>query len=297
MDLRGKHITLERLTNKLVKQAIVNDVKVIIIDPIYKVLAGDENSSEDVSKFCVALEYLVEKLGVSVVYCHHHSKGAAGYTSAMMRASGSGVFSRDADTIASLDPLEVDEEARQERFESLGRNLCAKCLDDCGPSSWRDDFKADAVSFTAFRAHCRELLPNNVMNDLIDRLDVLEKLCQNAQTYGAWRIDLTVREYATPSPIDVWFQWPLHVIDEKLKNVKPMGHKYRETDGRKTRSKKSKEETVSAYNLIFADKGKVTVRDMVEALNLTRNAVRDRIDKSDLFVRDKDGNISVKGGA
>ncbi len=186
MDLRGKNVTLEKLTAKLVKQTIKKECKVVIIDPIYKVLAGDENSSEDVSKFCVALDYLIEKLGVSVIYCHHYSKGAAGYADTMNRASGSSVFSRDADALITLDEIPLDEDRRKARFNVLGCELCTSRLDQNAPENWRERLHSidDLVTIDALRNDAREILDNVSMNALIDELDALEAACMDARYDG-----------------------------------------------------------------------------------------------------------------
>ena len=79
---------------------------VILVDPIYKVLMGDENNASDMGAFCNEFDKIANLLHCSVIYCHHHSKGAQGFKRAMDRASGSGVFARDPD--AQLDMLELD---------------------------------------------------------------------------------------------------------------------------------------------------------------------------------------------
>ena len=83
-------------------------MEVIIVDPIYKVITGDENNASDMGAFCGQFDYIAEQTGCSMIYCHHHSKGAQGSKRAMDRASGSGVFARDPD--AQLDIIELSTE-------------------------------------------------------------------------------------------------------------------------------------------------------------------------------------------
>jgi RecA-family ATPase len=82
------------------------NLDVILVDPIYKVLMGDENNASDMGAFCNEFDKIANLLHCSVIYCHHHSKGAQGFKRAMDRASGSGVFARDPD--AQLDMLEIE---------------------------------------------------------------------------------------------------------------------------------------------------------------------------------------------
>lgn len=105
-NLRGYAMRLDDLVPKLISRANSLNLDVILVDPIYKVITGDENSASDMAAFCNEFDYIATSLKCSVIYCHHHSKGAQGHKSAMDRASGSGVFARDPD--AQLDMLEIE---------------------------------------------------------------------------------------------------------------------------------------------------------------------------------------------
>lgn len=110
-NLRGYGGPLAELVPAIVEAAkAAGGFDAIILDPIYKVLAGDENSSRDVGLFCNALDRIASQLEAAVVYCHHHSKGIQGSKTAQDRASGSGVFARDADALLDLIALEVPDE-------------------------------------------------------------------------------------------------------------------------------------------------------------------------------------------
>lgn len=104
-NLRGKAQTLDRLTPKLVEKVRGMNFDAILIDPIYKVLTGDENSAADMGKFCNEFDKIATQTGASVIYCHHHSKGGQGNRKAIDRGSGSGVFGRDPD--AQLDMTQL----------------------------------------------------------------------------------------------------------------------------------------------------------------------------------------------
>jgi RecA-family ATPase len=214
MDLRGKNVTLESLTAKLVKQAITHNCKVIIIDPIYKVLDGDENSSEDVSRFCVALDYLIERLGASVIYCHHYSKGAYTYSASMNRASGSSVFSRDADALLTMDELELSKDRRAERFCTLGKAMIVEYM-DAQMTGWQERLKSidDILVLDALRPQVIEMLGigTELANTLIIALNELEATCMETMT--AWRVEGTLRDFPRFKTTDIWFQWPLHIVD------------------------------------------------------------------------------------
>jgi regulatory protein RepA len=105
--LRGKAETMDKLAKKIVRRAKGKNYSLIIVDPIYKVITGDENAASDMAYFGNQFDYICNELGCSVLYCHHHSKGAQGMKKAGDRGSGSGVFTRDADAIIDMTPLEV----------------------------------------------------------------------------------------------------------------------------------------------------------------------------------------------
>lgn len=120
-NLRGHSRQLNELLPVIESKAAGNSYSAVILDPIYKINGGDENSAQDVSRFCNALDRLATSLNCSVIYCHHHSKGAQGNKSSTDRASGSGVFSRDADAIVDMVELVPNEE--QEASLNIGPDV------------------------------------------------------------------------------------------------------------------------------------------------------------------------------
>jgi hypothetical protein len=90
---------LEELSRRC--QAIHNPF--IAMDPIYKLLGGrDENRAGDVGTLLEQIDDVVELSEGSNMYGHHNTKGNQAAKEAIDRASGSGVFSRDPDTILPM---------------------------------------------------------------------------------------------------------------------------------------------------------------------------------------------------
>ena len=123
-NLRGHAVPLDQLVPKLIRRVRDQHLDAIIIDPIYKVITGDENSASDMAAFCNQFDRICNETGCSAIYCHHHSKGAQGAKRAMDRASGSGVFARDPDAQLDMIELELTDEVR---------NMIA----DRGATGWR----------------------------------------------------------------------------------------------------------------------------------------------------------------
>lgn len=101
-NLRGTVANMDDLIEHLGQAAF----DVLIVDPIYKLQQGDENSAGDIGALCRGLDSICERFGCTVVYAHHHSKGDKTTSSVIDRGSGSGVFARDADAILDLSELD-----------------------------------------------------------------------------------------------------------------------------------------------------------------------------------------------
>lgn len=101
-NMRGRSTPMDKLLPSLIRRCTKASYKAVIIDPIYKTLTGDENSASEMAKFCNEFDKFCNKSGASLIYSHHHSKGAQSGKNAMDRSSGSGVFARDPDAIVDL---------------------------------------------------------------------------------------------------------------------------------------------------------------------------------------------------
>lgn len=123
-NLRGYAKPLDELVPKLTRRVRNHEYIAVVIDPIYKIITGDENNASEMGRFCNQFDKIARETGCSVIYCHHHSKGSQGSKRAIDRASGSGVFARDPD--AQLDMIELQMTANQR----------AKLADD-GATAWR----------------------------------------------------------------------------------------------------------------------------------------------------------------
>ena len=123
-NLRGHAVPLDKLVPKLIRRVRDQHFDAIIIDPIYKVITGDENNASDMAAFCNQFDKICAETGCATIYCHHHSKGTQGQKRAMDRASGSGVFARDPD--AQLDMIQL------ELTEDMMNNVC-----DGNATAWR----------------------------------------------------------------------------------------------------------------------------------------------------------------
>lgn len=108
-NLRGKALPLDKLVPKLIRRMKDRNYDVVVVDPIYKVITGDENNASEMALFCNQFDRICAETGCSVIYCHHHSKGTQGQKNVIDRSSGSGVFARDPDAILDLAEIDLSE--------------------------------------------------------------------------------------------------------------------------------------------------------------------------------------------
>ncbi len=207
-NLRGKSAPMNKLAPKLIRRALKKNFIAVVIDPIYKVITGDENSADQMAAFCNEFDKICTELGCAVIYCHHHSKGQQGSKRSMDRASGSGVFVRDPDALLDLIELEISDELREQMENNAVCRACGATLEAEGKS---DEVSQDALcncreAVTA----CKELLSREGYNTLMKELEAVRR---GVEARTAWRIKGTLREFPKFPPLNVWFEFPLHRID------------------------------------------------------------------------------------
>ena len=246
-NLRGKAVPMDRLAPKLIRRAQNGNYIAVIIDPIYKVITGDENSAHQMAEFSNQFDLVASKLGCSVIYCHHHSKGAQGQKRSADRASGSGVFARDPDTLLDLIELDLNDDIIKQQINSRSCAAITRWLDERGFTGWRDDIPQDAwVVEREFRSAVAHMLGTDRerMNPLIDELAEVEKA---VRTMSAWRIEGTLREFPKFPPIELWFDYPRHHVDESgvLKDLDADGVQPIWQKGAEKRKKAVKKERAS----------------------------------------------------
>lgn len=148
--LRGFSMPLSRLVPIIIDQA-QKKYKAIIIDPLYKVMDGDENSNSDVGFMVSQFDKIARETGASVIYAHHFAKGTGGDRAAIDRGAGAGTFARDPDAILTMTQLDI--------------------VDQAEPS------------------------------------------------HTAWRMEYVLREFPNKEPVSFWWKYPMHEINEALKDV------------------------------------------------------------------------------
>ena len=270
-NLRGKSVPMDKLAPKLIRRAAKKNYVAIIIDPIYKVITGDENSADQMANFCNQFDKVCTELGCAVIYCHHHSKGNQGGKKSMDRASGSGVFARDPDALLDLIELEPTEALMKQEENKAVCGTCKAYLD--AHYKWQDDLSQDdLLSSAQMLGYCEAHL-DKWQKIALDKQITAAKAEVQART--AWRIEGTLREFPKFDPVNMWFDYPVHRIDQvgslkdlQLEDDKPAWEKAsqrRKENAQKNRERKLNEFEIAFQNIEF-DGREISASELAEAL-------------------------------
>lgn len=213
-NLRGSAVPMDKLAPKLIRRAQKKNYIAVIIDPIYKVITGDENSADQMARFCNQFDLICASLGCAVIYCHHHSKGAQGQKNAMDRASGSGVFARDPDALLDMIELPVSEALEKSEGDAaacrMGQEAMRRSIMALDPDELLS--QDDLLSAPRMMAACEQHLRPDEYQRL--RLEVDAARARLAKR-TAWRIEGTLREFERFQPVNTWFDYPIHTPDRR----------------------------------------------------------------------------------
>ena len=294
-NLRGLSVPMDKLAPMLIRRAAKKGFIAVIIDPIYKVLTGDENSAEQMARFCNQFDKVCTELGCSVIYCHHHSKGSQGGKRSMDRASGSGVFSRDPDALIDLTELEITESLfiQQENAEiceaakgwiSRFHKLDEVCSQD------------DMLSAKAMVEIARKTLTDRSFMLMMQDVDKAKKAVRARR---AWRVEGTLREFKALDPVNLWFSYPVHILDESGvlgdcefdgdRNSKnsPYGKNFSKKKSKEEKKEERKESIEELFNACNVD-GNVTVTDLAEYSGKSEMSIRRHLKEH--------GGFTINGG-
>ncbi|MBF0775981.1 DNA primase [Streptococcus azizii] len=303
-NLRGKTVPMDKLAPKLIRRALKKDYIAVIIDPIYKVLTGDENSADQMAHFTNQFDKVATELGCSVIYCHHHSKGAQGGKKSMDRASGSGVFARDPDALIDLVELELNDDLIKMRSDKASCAIYQKALQERALNYYQQYVSLDDLeSRTQMRNHFEKAIKDVLIRKIYT--DEIDKVVHAVKISTAWRVEGTLREFAKFKPVDMWFSYPVHIVDEsgvladiQLEETNSKNSPWKKNfEKKKDKPKKSKDELLeTAIQILKANADgdqPVTIADVAEYYSKSEKTIRRWIDNHEKF--EIDNGIIVEG--
>lgn len=299
-NLRGRSVPMDKLAPKLIRRAKQKGYIAVIIDPIYKVITGDENSADQMAAFCNQFDKICTELGTAVIYCHHHSKGSQVGKRSMDMASGSGVFARDPDALLNMSELMLNDNVIKQQENKAVCEICMKYLSrfDKLDTASQDDL----CSEVKMREACKKALSDLTFNNIMQEVEIVRKQIQKRT---AWRVEGTLREFAKFEPVNLWFDYPVHIVDtvgvlkdvNSESDINSKNSPYTRNFGKKKTTEEKKKERNEAIKEAFDAcnlDGKVTVSDIAEYMGTTEKTVRNKLKSHGGFWVDG-GNVGLKG--
>lgn len=294
-NLRGRSCPMDKLAPKLIRRAKQKGYIAVIIDPIYKVITGDENSADQMAAFCNQFDKICTELATAVIYCHHHSKGSQVGKRSMDRASGSGVFARDPDALLDMSELVLNDSVIKQLENNAVCEICKKYL-----------ARADKLALASQDDLCSEVQMRELCSKALTELEndamykEIAKARKAVQSRTAWRIEGTLREFARFKPINLWFEYPVHKVDTTgiLNDVdtddnRPNYQKAIDSHKRKAETKREKNKVKFENTVALSNAGNApTVKQLAEYLEMKERTVRDWIERYG-YELDKDTNTVV----
>ena len=274
-NLRGKSIPMDKLAPKLIRRAAKKDYIAIIIDPIYKVITGDENSADQMANFCNQFDKICNELGTAVIYCHHHSKGAQGGKRSMDRASGSGVFARDPDALLDLIELDLNDAVYKQLKNNAACKYCIDYLNDNYPGWQNDVSQDDVLSQREMVDYCKKRISRGKYGEFDTGLN---RVRDEVHAITGWRIEGTLREFPRFEPVNLWFDYPVHKVDESgvLRDIEPEDTKplwQKASEKRKKQAQDTKKKEISKFEIEFSniefEGRKVPAQELADKLNVS----------------------------
>lgn len=303
-NLRGKTVPMDKLAPKLIRRSLKKNYQAVIIDPIYKVLTGDENSADQMAHFTNQFDKVATELGCSVIYCHHHSKGAQGGKKSMDRASGSGVFARDPDALIDLVELELNDNLIKQRTDKAKCDVFKRAIQEKNLDYYQHEITLDDLQSVAQMSKHFD----KALDDIMVRKPYLHEIQQVEESIKiatAWRVEGTLREFAKFPPVNMWFSYPVHSVDTtgvladiQLEDDKPLWQKkatQKAREGRKSKKENAEERKQNLEDAYEAQRSfhpeePVTKKEIAEFLNVKERTVENYIQEHDDFVL-KNGKI------
>ncbi len=303
-NLRGKSIPMDRLAPKLIRRAARKNYIAVIIDPIYKVITGDENSADQMANFCNQFDKVCTELNCAVIYCHHHSKGSQGGKRSMDRASGSGVFARDPDALLDLIELDLKDELLVQEENKAACDACIRFLNRQF-DNWEDEVSQDDMcSQVQMTAYCRKKLTAGQYGTLEA---IISAAKEKVHTFTAWRIEGTLREFPKFAPVNLWFNYPVHRVDDTgvLGDIQPddMPSWQKKAFDKRTPEQKQKDRNADKMEKLrkafeagnTSGSNRVRLKDIAEYMSVGINTVKNYVDASLDFERENGTVVLVSG--
>lgn len=191
----------------------------------------------------------------------------------MDRASGSGVFARDPDALLDLIELETTEALIKQEENKAVCEACKQYLNRHFPE-WEEDVSLDdMLGSVQMLDYCKKKLSKAQYSDLNA---ICFAVADKVKKMTAWRIDGTLREFQKFEPLNLWFDYPVHRLDDvgSLKDIQPDAEKpvwQKAAENRKKQAEdkrlKKRNEFEIEFSNIELDGREVSAQELAEKLD------------------------------
>lgn len=301
VHMRGLSIPLKTMKGNLIALLLKEQLytrepfALTILDPIYKITAGDENSAKDVGIFCNDLDRIAKETGSAIFYTHHHAKGDQGGKKAMDRGSGSGVFARDPDLMIDLTALEIDGQTKAALLNNAMCDFWKSKLDETGQKWQEHCTPADLRSSGSLAALYQSLGAVDPARISIMVMNETQRFEEELEKTKAFRMEFVVRSFETPRPQNVTFLHPIHRLDKSgaLVMAEPesyqMAQRKKDTPSVKEQKLDTFVETTDQL-IMTSEEGFTTYAEIAEALEIDAKTVTRRLNTlTDRYTVEREG--------
>lgn len=198
------------------------------------------------------------------------------------------MFARDPDALLDLIELDITDGIRKQQEDKAQCEICLK---------WMRRFKLPEPSQDEENtAHellkmCGESLSPASRNLMLAEV---RTAWNSIEQRTAWRVEGTLREFPKFAPVNLWFDYPVHRIDDTgvLEDIKPEDDRpawnktwQKNFKGKKDSKERQRDRSASietAFNACNMD-GRVTVKELSEYMGKSEDTVRRHLKESQKF--------------
>jgi hypothetical protein len=159
------------------------------------------------------------------------------------------VFARDPDAQLDLIELPVSDDMRKQQTD---RAICDEIIADGWAERANEKYREEWSQDDLIVASRLIPLVENNLNEwaLPNFRKTIQKIRDREEHKTAWQIDATLREFPGFDPINIWFEYPVHRIDEVgvLKDVKPEAAKPMHERGQAVRKEQAADKRVKNHD-------------------------------------------------
>jgi len=197
--------------------------------------------------------------------------------------------------------LEVSEELLTQRLNQAACEVYKQALQERNNAYYQQNVGLDdLLSPAQMRTHFEKGIP-----DVMARapyVDRLEEVRNKIQIATAWRVEGTLREFAKFKPVNMWFSYPVHALDEtgvladiKIEDINAKNSPWKKNFEKKLtkeeRTEKRSERIETAIEALDDGTSPVTIDDLIDYFSTEDKPVSEKTVRR--WIKNN-GNFEVK---